>query len=64
LTFANGVTIDDIDRVQGHVISGMAQTYVRGQFMDQKRRAVETLARVIDRILNPEEAAKVVPIRG
>jgi hypothetical protein len=61
--FANGVPLDDIDRVQGHVIRGIAQTYVRGQFMDQKRRAVETLARAIDRILNPEPA-KVVPIRA
>jgi integrase len=63
LMFANGVTIDDIDRVQGHVIRGMAQTYVRGQFMDQKRRAVDTLARAIDRILNPSDA-KVVSIRA
>jgi hypothetical protein len=61
--FANDVPLDVVDRVQGHAIRGIAQTYVRGSFMEQKRKAIDTLARAVERILQPEPA-KVIPLRG
>jgi integrase len=67
IMYANGVSIDDCDRVLGHTVKGVARVYVRdpvrGNFMEQQRKAVDTLARAIERILNPEPA-KVVPLRA
>jgi integrase len=62
LMFENGVSLDDVDRVLGHVVRGVNRTYVRGDFLAQKRRAADVLAAVIERILSPP-AANVVELR-
>ena len=48
-----GVRPDISERVLGHVISGVEATYDRHSYADEKRDALEKLATMIDRILNP-----------
>jgi len=48
-----GVRPDISERVLGHVISGVEGTYDRHSYADEKRDALEKLAAMIDRILNP-----------
>ena len=62
LMFENGVSLDDVDRVLGHVVRGVNRTYVRGDFLAQKQRAADILAAAIERILNPPDA-NVIELR-
>jgi hypothetical protein len=48
-----GVRPDISERVLGHVIAGVEGTYDRHSYADEKRDALEKLAAMIDRILNP-----------
>jgi hypothetical protein len=48
-----GVRPDISERVLGHVISGVEGTYDRHSYADEKRDALEKLAAMIYRILNP-----------
>jgi integrase len=48
-----GVRPDISERVLGHVIAGVEGTYDRHSYVDEKRDALEKLARMIERILNP-----------
>ena len=48
-----GVRPDISERVLGHVIAGVEGTYDRHSYADEKRDALEKLAAIIDRILNP-----------
>jgi integrase len=48
-----GVRPDISERVLGHVIAGVEGTYDRHSYADEKREALEKLAALIDRILNP-----------
>jgi integrase len=48
-----GVRPDISERVLGHVIAGVEGTYDRHTYEDEKRDALEKLAAIIDRILNP-----------
>jgi integrase len=48
-----GVRPDISERVLGHVIAGVEGTYDRHSYVDEKRHALEKLARMIERILNP-----------
>ncbi len=48
-----GVRPDISERVLGHVITGVEGTYDRHSYADEKRDALEKLAGMIDRILNP-----------
>jgi integrase len=48
-----GVRPDISERVLGHVIAGVEGTYDRHSYADEKRDALEKLATIIDRILNP-----------
>jgi integrase len=48
-----GVRPDISERVLGHVIAGVEGTYDRHSYADEKRDALETLAAMIERILNP-----------
>ena len=48
-----GVRPDISERVLGHVIAGVEGTYDRHSYADEKRDALEKLAALIDRILNP-----------
>jgi integrase len=48
-----GVRPDISERVLGHVIAGVEGTYDRYSYADEKRDALEKLAAIIERILNP-----------
>jgi integrase len=48
-----GVRPDVSERVLGHVIRGVESTYDRYSYADEKRDALEKLAAMIERILNP-----------
>ena len=48
-----GVRPDISERVLGHVIAGVEGTYDRHDYAPEKRDALEKLAAMIDRILNP-----------
>jgi integrase len=48
-----GVRPDISERVLGHVIAGVEGTYDRHSYADEKRDALEKLASMIERILNP-----------
>ena len=48
-----GVRPDISERVLGHVIAGVEGTYDRHSYADEKRDALEKLATMIERILNP-----------
>jgi integrase len=48
-----GVRPDISERVLGHVIAGVEGTYDRHSYADEKRDALENLAAMIERILNP-----------
>ena len=49
-----GVRPDISERVLGHVIAGVEGTYDRHSYADEKREALEKLATMIERILNPQ----------
>ena len=51
-----GVRPDISERVLGHVIAGVEGTYDRHSYADEKRDALEKLAAMIMRILNPVSA--------
>ncbi|HUK11222.1 MAG TPA: site-specific integrase [Stellaceae bacterium] len=48
-----GVRPDISERVLGHAISGIEGVYDRHSYADEKRDALERLATMVDRILNP-----------
>ncbi len=48
-----GVRPDISERVLGHVIAGVEGTYDRHSYADEKQDALEKLAAMIERILNP-----------
>jgi integrase len=48
-----GVRPDISERVLGHVIAGVEGTYDRHSYSDEKRDALEKLAAIVERILNP-----------
>jgi integrase len=47
------VPTDHAERCLGHVISGVRETYDRHEYLDEKREALEALARLVDLILQP-----------
>jgi integrase len=49
-----GVDADSAERCLGHVIGGVRGTYDRHAYLEEKRRAFEALATLVDRILNPQ----------
>jgi integrase len=51
-----GVRPDISERVLGHVIAGVEGTYDRHSYEDEKRDALEKLAEMVERILNPPPA--------
>jgi hypothetical protein len=46
------VPADHTERVLGHVIGGVRETYDRYKYLDEKREALEQLARQIDWIIH------------
>jgi hypothetical protein len=57
-----GVAADIAERALGHTITGIRSTYDRHEFAAEKRQALEALAGLIERILNPAQG-NVVPLR-
>jgi integrase len=55
-----GVSADIGERVTGHVIAGVRGIYDRHSYADEKRDALERLAGLIERIVNP--IANVLPL--
>jgi len=45
------VPTDYAERVLGHVIGGVRETYDRYEYLDEKREALTSLARLLDRII-------------
>ena len=56
-----GVRPDIAERVLGHVIAGVAGTYDRHAYLPEKADALDKLAALVDRIVNPP-ADNVVPM--
>jgi integrase len=56
-----GVGADVAERCLGHVISGVRGTYDRHAYFDEKKRAFEALAALVERIINPP-VANVIPL--
>ena len=56
-----GVRPDISERVLGHVIAGVEGVYDRHGYADEKRDALEKLAGMVERIVNPP--ANVLPLR-
>ena len=57
-----GVQPDTAERVLGHAIPGIRGVYDRHAFLTEKRYALERLAALIDRIINPPPGV-VIPLR-
>ena len=57
-----GVQADHAERCLGHVIGGVRGVYDRHEYLEEKRLAFESLASLVDRIVDPQ--ANVVPLRG
>jgi integrase len=57
-----GIDADIAERCLGHVIAGVRGVYDRHEYHDEKRRAFDALAGLVDRIVNPP-ADNVVPMR-
>lgn len=58
-----GVTSHIAERVMGHVIAGVEQVYDRHGYQTEKGHALAALAALVERIVNPPEGDRVVPIR-
>jgi integrase len=57
-----GVRSEIAERVLGHVIPGVRGVYDRHEYLDEKRDALERLAALVERILNPP-AGNVIDLR-
>jgi hypothetical protein len=61
-----GVDADHAERVLGHVVPGARGVYDRYSYLEEKRDALERLATLVERILNPGSnvvALKRIPPR-
>ncbi len=61
-----GVAIPVIEKVLNHTsgtFAGVVGVYQRHDFMEEKRAALETWARHIDSLINPN-AGNIVPMRS
>jgi integrase len=55
-----GIRPDISERVLGHVIAGVEGTYDRHSYAEEKRDALEKLAAIIERIVNPTPSSVVM----
>ena len=56
-----GVQSDHAERCLGHVLPGIRGTYDKHEYRDEKRRAFEALASLVERIVNPQ--TNIVPLQ-
>ena len=59
-----GVSSEHAERVMGHAIPGVEGIYDRHAYFEEKRIALEKLANLVERIVNPPEDDVVVPLRA
>jgi integrase len=57
-----GISADHAERYLGHVIGGVRGVYDRHEFYNEKKHAYDALAALIERIVDPPEGDKVVPL--
>jgi len=57
-----GVPADHAERVLGHVIPGVRGVYDRHSFLDEKSCALEKLAALVERLLQPGERLVQFPV--
>ena len=57
-----GVASDHAERCLGHVMSGIRGTYDKHEYREEKQRAFQALASLLERITDPR--AYVTPLRG
>jgi integrase len=50
-----GVDSDIAERALGHVLTGVRGTYDRHAYLEEKRKAFEKLATLIEQVINPQE---------
>jgi integrase len=55
-----GVSTDHAERCLGHVIGGVRGVYDRFEYLDEKRRAYEALAALVDRIVDPQDNVRAL----
>jgi integrase len=55
-----GVPSDHAERALGHVIVGVRGTYDRYDYLDEKRRAFEAVATLIERIVHPRDNVVII----
>jgi hypothetical protein len=55
-----GVPTDHAERCLGHVIGGVRGVYDRFEYLDEKRRAYEALAGLIERIVDPQDNVRAL----
>jgi integrase len=58
-----GVNTDHAERCLGHIIGGVRGVYDRHAFFDEKKRAYEALAALVERIVNPPSGSNVVELK-
>jgi hypothetical protein len=56
------VPADHAERVLGHVIPGVRGVYDRHSFLDEKSCALEKLAALVERLLQPDERLVQFPV--
>jgi integrase len=59
-----GINSDHAEQCLGHIIGGVKGTYDRHSYYDEKARAFEALAALIDRIVNPPSSDNVRSMVG
>ena len=59
-----GVPSDHAELCMGHVIGGVRETYDRYEYREEKARAYEALAALIERILKPQDNVVLMTKRG
>jgi hypothetical protein len=57
-----GIDADIAERCLGHVIGGVRGVYDRHSFLEEKRKAFDKLAGLIERIVSPQDQDNVVPM--
>ena len=55
---------DYVERVTHPEIAGVAGVYNRYAYLDEKTEALDALAAMVDRIVNPAPAGNVVSLRS
>jgi integrase len=59
-----GITSHIAERVLGHTIKGVEGTYDRHGYDPEKAHALEALAGLVERIVNPPDGENIVPIKS